>query len=233
MFRALGILGCGVVLVGVVLAAPVPDSRLDRHQCDALWADLLSPDEQVATVAALRLAADPDSAVEYLRDKLPPVQLTKERAKTLIEDLVKGGRPARFAFEELHYFDFRLALKHEEQAEAMLGPAGAHLCALLCETSPDNFPPQPPGAFHWNSPDNKRWRFHWGDWIDQHDVAIYVADIGTLGRNAAWVRAVRAVGILEHIGTPPAQKILEGLATGHPDAAPTKAAKRTLERLKK
>lgn len=41
------------------------------------------------------------------------------------------------------------------------------------------------------------------------------------------------MAILEQIGTPDALKVLEQLADGHPDATPTKAAKESLERLKK
>jgi RNA polymerase sigma factor (sigma-70 family) len=48
----------------------------------------------------------------------------------------------------------------------------------------------------------------------------------------AWVRAARAVAVLEQIGTPEAKKILEALAEGEAEAPPTKAAKEALERLK-
>jgi hypothetical protein len=48
-----------------------------------------------------------------------------------------------------------------------------------------------------------------------------------------WTRAVRAIVLLEHIGTPGAVAILKDMATGHPDAQPTKVARDCLERLAK
>ena len=46
-----------------------------------------------------------------------------------------------------------------------------------------------------------------------------------------WTRAVRAIVLLEHFGTPGAVAILKDMATGHPDAQPTRVAKDALERL--
>ena len=42
-----------------------------------------------------------------------------------------------------------------------------------------------------------------------------------------------AIVLLEHIGTPEASAILNDLATGHPDAYPTKVAKDSLRALAK
>ena len=46
-----------------------------------------------------------------------------------------------------------------------------------------------------------------------------------------WTQTVRAIILLEHIGTPDAVAILRDMATGHPDAQPTKLAAEALERL--
>ena len=53
------------------------------------------------------------------------------------------------------------------------------------------------------------------------------ASIPSIGRNTKkkWTRAVRAIVLLEHIGTPDAVAILKDMATGHPDAYPTKVAR--------
>ena len=53
------------------------------------------------------------------------------------------------------------------------------------------------------------------------------------GPPSGWVRAVRAVNLLEHMGTPEAQEILRAIAAGESDALPTVAAREALERLKK
>jgi len=47
----------------------------------------------------------------------------------------------------------------------------------------------------------------------------------------AWLRAGRAVAILENIATPEARQLLESVAGGEPDALPTKEAKAALDRL--
>src|SRR5262249_26271745 len=47
----------------------------------------------------------------------------------------------------------------------------------------------------------------------------------------AWLRAARAVGVLETIATPEARQLLQSLAKGELNALPTKEAKAALERL--
>jgi hypothetical protein len=53
------------------------------------------------------------------------------------------------------------------------------------------------------------------------------------GPSPQWVRAKRAVAVLEHIGTAEAREVLKGLADGEPEALPTKEARAALERLGK
>jgi hypothetical protein len=48
-----------------------------------------------------------------------------------------------------------------------------------------------------------------------------------------WVRAVRAIALLEHIGTSEARAILERLASGEAEALPTEQARAALARLDK
>jgi hypothetical protein len=53
------------------------------------------------------------------------------------------------------------------------------------------------------------------------------------GPPAQWIRAVRAVTLLEHLATPEARAMIEAMANGEADALPTIAAKEALGRLKK
>jgi len=46
-----------------------------------------------------------------------------------------------------------------------------------------------------------------------------------------WNQAVRAIVVLEHIGTPAAVAILRDMAGGHPEAQPTKTAVEALTRI--
>jgi hypothetical protein len=215
-------------------AAPIPKPTAEqvRKELDALWADLLSADELTAGRALLKLATLPDDTVAYLKEKLRPLNLSKDRALYLIAELTSDNDAAvEAAFEELAYFDPRLALGKDDLDDALQDrPASRRLGAVLCDLPLDALSV---GKWHWNSPDEKVYRFTDGKTIENRDIAIAVAGIGTQGRKATWARAVRVVALLEQIGSPGAVTILEALATGHPDAAPTKAAKVALARLKK
>lgn len=215
-------------------AAPVPKLYPEqiRKKLDAAWADLLSTDEQTAGRAILRLAAHRDDAVEYLKEKMRPLRLTKERAGQLLVYLAsEDEKVARAAFEEFGYFDPRLALNDQELRDALSDkPASRRLGAVLCDLPMDGLSGE---KWHWYSPNNKVYRFNCGEAISDRDVAIGVESIGAVGRKATWVRATRAVAVLEFLGTPKARAILDDLAAGHPDAAPTKAAKVAGDRLRK
>lgn len=217
---------------------PKPNPEQVRKELDAAWADLLSADEQTAGRALLRFASQRDDAVEYLKGKLKPLRLTKERAAQLLADL--GGddeKAAQTAFQEFTYFDPRLALGDQELRDALFDPVarrdqpGARkLAAVLLDLPIDGLSGE---KWHWYSPDNKVYRFNCGEAVTNRDAAISVELIGTVGRKASWVRATRAVVVLEFVNTPKARAILDDLATGHPDAAPTKAAKLAVDRLRK
>lgn len=239
--------GVGPVVVAMLLmssmlvqAAPVPKMNPEqiRKELDAAWAELLSADEQTAGRALLRFASHRDDAVEYLKTKLHPLRLTKERAAQLLADL--GGddeKAAQAAFLELTYFDPRLALGDQELRVALFDPVarrdkpGARkLAAVLLELPIDGLSGE---KWHWYSPDNKVYRFNCGEAVLNRDTAISVELIGTVGRKASWTRATRAMVVLEYIGTSKALAIIDDMASGHPDAPPTKAAKLAGERMRK
>src|SRR5262249_20573952 len=119
----------------------------------------------------------------------------------------------------------------EELRDALLDkPTSRRLGAVLCDLPMDEFSGS---KWHWYSPDNKTYRFNCGDAVRNRDVDIAVASIGTAGRKATWVRVTRAIAVLEFVGTLEARAILDEMASGHPDAAPTKAAKLAGDRLSK
>lgn len=223
-----------VVWAPCLTAAPVPQPNPERvrKELKKLWEDLRSPDELLAARALLKLAARPRDTVPYLKEKLRPLKLSKERAKQLLVDLGSDDeKTMQAAFDEFLYFDPRLAWGDEELREALLDrPASRRMGAILLDLPADALLRE---EWHWNSPDNKVYRFNHGEEIQDRDVAIEVAGIGTQGRKRSWDRAVRAIALLEQLGTREAVGILKDVATGHPDAAPTKAAKVVLQRMKK
>ena len=220
--------------MGATGAAPVPKSNPERVRKDlnAAWSDLLSADEQTAGRALLRFASHREDSVEYLKGKLRPFKLTKERANLLLADLGgKDEKRAMSAFEEFNYFDPRLAFGEQELRDALLDkPASRMLGAVLCDLPIDGLSGE---KWHWYTPDHKVFRFNCGEAVCNRDAAVAVELVGTLGPKASWVRATRSVVVLEFVGTPEARALLVEMATGHPDAAPTKAAKRAVERIPK
>jgi hypothetical protein len=66
-------------------------------------------------------------------------------------------------------------------------------------------------------------------WWAEHRVERINAGFSNMKKK--WTQAVRAIILLEHIGTPDAIAILREIATGHPDAQPTKLAAEALDRL--
>ena len=73
---------------------------------------------------------------------------------------------------------------------------------------------------------------NFGSWWAEHKVER----INTFGWDNAkkkWTRAVRAIVLLEHIGTPGTVAMLKEMATGHPDAQPTRVARDALDRVER
>jgi hypothetical protein len=216
-----------LVFIGVSHAlAHSRASKIETKELDKSWQDLLSVNEHTAGRALLKLANSADATVRYMKKALSPVTLSKERAKQLIKRLTSDDeKMARAAYDELMYFDPRLALLDNELREELVGPSSSLLASILCELPVDwNWSEH----WHWYSPDNEVYRFNDGE-IRNRDVAIHVRNIGQQGVKSSWVRAVRAIALLESIGTPDAITILRNMATGHPDATPTKAAKAALK----
>ena len=69
-----------------------------------------------------------------------------------------------------------------------------------------------------------------GSWWAEHKVERLKSS-GSGNPKKKWTRAVRAIILLEHIGSPDAIAILKDMSTGHPDAEPTKAAQEALDKI--
>jgi hypothetical protein len=225
-----------VAVTTPTFAAPLPMPRPEqvRRELDMLWLDLLSADELIAGRAILKFGGQ-EETVGYLKVKLFPLKLNKQRAKQLISELgSKNEKTAQLAFKTLAYFDPRLAFTDEEMRDALMDrPESRRLGAILCDLPMDALGS---GTWHWHSPDNQIYHFSHTEIVGNRNVhrnwntAIAVADIGKHGRNSNWIRATRAIAVLENIGSDEAMAIVKSMATGHPDAGPTKAAKSVLQR---
>jgi len=69
-----------------------------------------------------------------------------------------------------------------------------------------------------------------GSWWAEHKVDR-INSTGWGNTRSKWTQCVRAIILLEHIGTPDAIAILERMSQGHPEAQPTRVAKESLKRI--
>jgi RNA polymerase sigma factor (sigma-70 family) len=241
-----------------LVAAPPPkgaESEGERKRLEPLWDDLLK-DEKTATRAVLALSARPKDAVPLIREKLKPLILTEERARKLIANLGSEKDDAwKPAFEEMQYFDPRLAIGLEALMDDVKDDLPRQrLTAVLASYTAG------PGYFAWfditlrsNAPGTFNFLVKVradapADAPEDTAAGQFKPQPGAVGPGArsfstwaehkverithpSWTRAVRAAVLLEHIGTPAAVANLTDMAKGHPDAQPTKAAKEALARL--
>ena len=205
------------------------------------WAELASPDEGKATRALLALAATPKETTAFLQQQLKPVKADAKRVAQLVKALENQNFVIRTqAMAELEYFgkyikaDLEEAHKKNSDAETKM-----RLKQLLDKMPKDKKaePPMPMpklGGGKSISVSNINGQITItvdGVPLDLNKVAV--PPTPPPGPPAGWVRAVRAVTILEHLATPEAQQILQAIASGESDALPTVAAREALERLKK
>jgi hypothetical protein len=223
-------LGAAGVFVPGTNSAPVRDDpAANKARMDALWADL-EKEEAVASRALLRLSAQPAETVAFLKDTLKPLRIEPERVKKLLAKLNSDKDDEwKPAFEELDYYDPRLAIDlttlmndvtdspaRQRMVEVLSGRAAGSLTGKTV-----NLRPLGNGeGFNF---------FANGSWWAEHRVERL--NVGWGNPKKKWTRAVRAITLLEFIGTPDAAAVLREMATGHPDAQPTKEAKAALERL--
>lgn len=221
-------------------AAPVPaDAAAVRKQFDANWADL-EKNEPDASKALLAFAGRPKEAVSYLREHLKPLTLTKERLQQLLTALASDKDAVwKEAFAELEYFDPRLAVDLVSlMGQVTETPARQRLTTVLSGRSLeylDKYLGNKAVTLREIGPVGKNEGYNFsadGSWWAEHRVdRLNVGEfVGCPKRK--WTRATRAVALLEFFNTPDAVALLKELATGHPDAQPTKMAKEALDRLK-
>lgn len=158
-----------------------------------LWTELQSSDAAPAHAALWGLAAAPQSATTFLKDRLPPVpKVTEEKLRELIADLDAAA------------FD-----KREAASKALLLLGSDALPALrraLTETP---------------SPEARR------------RIDALLDNPSRLPPTAEQLRRLRAIAVLDRIGSSEAISILRGLTQGAPAAAETQDATATLERWNK
>jgi hypothetical protein len=232
-------------LASPVFAADPPAVKVDpADPLAAAWKDLLSSDETVSTRAALTLASKPDQSVKFLKEKLRPVKADPKTVSRLMEELgSKDFQTREAAQQELEYLskyvkkDLEEATKSSDTSEEAKERAKKLLGRLEAEekeakTAEEKPAPANPfgggGSVSIRSVNGVTQIFVNGKPIDTTPKVIV-----KLEPLPSWKRASRAIGVLEHIGTPEAIKVLEELCLGEDTATPTKQATDALARLKR
>ncbi len=207
----------------------------------AAWQDLLSADEAKAARAVCLFASQPKAGVEFLTAKLAPLKAEPKRVAQLVADLGSKDFPTRDgATQELEYLGkFAKAELHAAQKEVTNAEAKERLTKLvgkiaayeLSESAKDAVPEKPVIAGRSVSVSNN------GNGIqiviDGKPLVLTPKVIEKLPPPPTWVRAGRAIGVLEFLATPEAVKHLEALSLGDDNAPPTKLAQDALARLKR
>jgi RNA polymerase sigma factor (sigma-70 family) len=208
---------------------------------ESRWADLASPDDVKATRAVLALSASPKESMALLQERLKPVKADAKRVEQLLKQLDSNNFAVRNqAMNELEYFgkyiknDLEAALKKEPGVELKM-----RLLQLLDkmpkEQKAEAPPPMPNGGAGKNvAVENINGQIRVIiDGVPFDPTKIPTPPPPPPGPPSGWVRAVRAVTLLEHLATPETRQLLEAMAAGEADALPTVAAREALQRMKK
>jgi len=204
----------------------VTNPEEQRQRLEKLWADLEKP-EPAASAALLKLGVDTLVAVPFLKQKMAPLKIDAAKVKVLLGELRSDKEEVwKAAAEQLAYFDPRLAIDLETlMKDVPDAPARQRLVEILSNRPAGSLAGKeitlrPVGAdgFNFAMP---------GSWWAEHKVER-LTTASWRGEMPKWTRAVRALVLLEHIGTPDATDIIKEMATGHPDAQPTRVAKEIL-----
>jgi hypothetical protein len=229
----LGLLAAGAVLA----AAPpdTPDTKKGTTRLESLWSDLGSSDESRASRALLTLASTPKETTALLKERLKPVKVDAAQVKKWLKQLDDEEFDKReSATRELEYLD-RFVKSHLEKA-------------LESETSSEvkkrinDLLKRLPGAEKEKIPQLAGRNVQVSTRNGQIEIVIdgKKLDLAAMAKqapapapNSQWVRAARAVALLESLATAESKAILKTLADGESGARPTDEAKSALERLQK
>ena len=210
-------------------AKPAPSA--DSEAVEGLWV-ALERDEPESSRALLWLAAKPDQTVAFLKEKMKPLTLEPGRLDKLLEQLGSAEDEVwKPAFEELEYFDPRLVLHLETVMQVAVDyPKRPRVVAVMSGWLPSKLEGKQVEVRKVGSGGHNFSMVPGGSWWADADVT----KINSNPRNnqkKKWTRAVRAIALLEHVGTPAAIAILKDMAGGHPQAQPTREAAESLARL--
>lgn len=219
-------------------AAPTAEKSASPIQ--AAWADLTSTDDAKIARALLTLGATPKEALPLFKDNLFAVKADSKRVEKLIADLDSDNFAARAtAQEQLEYLGKYIKADLEKAAADSKSEEVKRRCKQLLERLPEDKKKEgaAPAAGKPGAQNVQVQNVNGQIRIVVNGVAIdpnaAPAKAAPAGPSPMWIRATRAIAVLEHFGTPEAKEVLETIAQGEADALPTQQAKAALARMKK
>ncbi len=204
----------------------------DEKALEALWLDL-EKDEAVALRALFKMSDYPREAVALFKKKLKALLLDVDRLNELVAKIGSADENEwKPAFEELEYFDPRLAVDLQTMMTNVKEPmTRQRLVALLSGREPNSLLGKEITLRAVGEGFNFMATPNFGSFWAEHKVSNINKFRGGDSDRKKWNRAVRAMALLEHIGSPNAIAVLNEMASGHPVAQPTRVAVEALVRL--
>jgi hypothetical protein len=196
---------------------------------EAWWASLENGEAE-GSRALLKRAARPHEAVTFLKKKMQPLKIDAKRVKGLLAQLGSAQEAVwKKAFAELEYFDPRLAIGLEDlMADVSTAPARQRLVEVLSGLKSGVLDGKQVRLNRLDGAEGFNFVAE-GSWWAEHRVRR-LNSTSWNNPKKKWTRAIRAIALLEDIGSAEAIALLKGLATGHADAQPTRQAKQALAR---
>ena len=198
-----------------------------------LWDDLGSLDESKSSRALLGLSKTPGPTLALLKEKLQPIEADGEKVTTLIRRLDDEQRSRRLdAAESLLWLgEFaRPALQNALDGD-LTDRARSRISEIL-ENLPGSTRNDPlrdglRGSNVAVSSVNGQVEIM----IDGKPLNLSKSQKNDPQRRDPWLRATRAISLLESLGGEEAAAVLENLASGEPGATPTREARIALKNL--
>lgn len=230
----LGTFCCITLMVGQPIEKPVlVPSNLEKH-----WSNLADRNKNRAALALLALATTPRETTAFLKERLKPVNIDpKTVAKWLTELDSDNPHTQLQAIENLEYCGKHI---HADLQKALTSASKIETKQIIMQLQ-SSLPPVaklPPGSNLTSmsagaSNGSLSWKLNCDDkgkmQFSLNDVSIDPSKVFDV-QPRPWVRAQRAIALLEHLGTPDAKLVLKSLASGKAEALPTIAAREALGR---
>lgn len=204
------------------------EAKSEKTRLESLWDDL-AKEEPESTGAILEFTRNPEETVQFFKEHLLPLRLDEDSFDELLTKLGSDDeKVAQSAYDQFAYRDPRLHLGLEELMErAPDAPLRQRLVEVLSGRKFGSLEEQEIQLRRVNGGDEDDY-FNFSSGGSSWWAEAKISRIGRNGWNSKpqWTRAVRAVKILEYLGTPEATSLLARMAQGHKDALPTIVAKK-------